>query len=438
MAHFTRTQSTGTWTTGSYVTLASDWSSLDAKVFASINGDKGGSWTPTSQLRIESPGALPQGGLVVSGPLLVAYGGSLTTKSSARFGIAGATAWPKFASGHIKRSRKILNTSFRFQTREMFFWKHVLGMSTEITKLAGIQSPFCSFQAASGTIFSPSFHMPLRVHASGKLSKATFTFRVPSIRTKKPEVMPKFRIIRTDLEGNIQPLKSTASGADADGYISPTAPDSGDAWYNEGLPQTFEYECDQNNVIDVSQYMYWAQVIEEAGAKAPIPGPQIDGIGIVERKDDCYCVFTHNQPLTGNPLDSIGGTIASIPSGNRLLLVSQTVPQQNGIWILDNGGAWTRAADLLSIANFTPNFIVGAQRNATLDVQPQFWQISTPQQPQVATIKSDNTGSPIQFLRVGRTPPTVWTSYTPSSPLRGNIYHSVVVTIDDIVDMRPQ
>lgn len=436
MAHFTRTQLSGTWTGGSYVTLAADWNSLDAKVFAAINGDLGGSWAPTSQIRIES--ALGSGGLLVTGPMQVAYGGSLTTKNAARFVVTGASAWPKFAVGHSKRTRRILNTTFRFQTREMFFWKHVLGMSGATTNLAGIQSPFCSYQAASGTIFAPSFHMPLRVHDGGKFSKATFTFRVPSPRTKKPEVMPKFRIIRTDLEGNVVPLKSTASGADIDGYVSPDVPDTGDAWHNGGNAQTFDYVCDQNNVIDLSQYQYWAQVIEERGAKAPIPGPQIDGIGIVERKDDCYCVFTHNQPLTGNPVSSVGAPILIIPDGSRILLVSQDVPQQNGIWIVDNAGAWTRAADLLSIANFTPNFIVSALRNADLDSRPQFWQIQTPQQPQVATIKSDNTGSPIQFLRVGRTPPTVWVSYTPSAPLRGNIYHSVIATIDDIVDMRPQ
>lgn len=432
MSHFTRTQTTGTWTGGSYVTLVSDWASLDGKVFASVNGDKGGSWAPSSVLEII--GDIAAGYLNLTGPLQVAYGGSFKTTTGARFKIEGSTAWPKFAVGHSKRSRNILNTCLRYKAREMAYWKQILGVGTD-APFTGIQSPFCSYQAPGGTIFSPSFHLPLRVHDAGTFSKATFYFRVMTSRTKKPVVLPKFRIIRTDIDGTIVPLKSTASGADSLGYISPPAVTSGAEWYNDGALQSLVYTCDQNNVIDTSQYLYWAEVQEEVGASTPVGPVQFDGIGIVERKEDVTIVLTADRALTG----ALSGPLGALSTGTRVLLTGQTIAQQNGIWILNTAGAWSRAADLSSIGDFTPNFIVRALQSST-DVRPGFWQIQSPQQPSGGgTITDTVNGTAISFLRVGRTPSNRYgVNITASSPLRGNMYHSVVVTIDDIVDMRPQ
>ena len=61
---------------------------------------------------------------------------------------------------------------------------------------------------------------------------------------------------------------------------------------------------------------------------------------LVDAKASCYLVATSNIALTGNQ------TIDSVSTGaNRILLTGQTAPAQNGIWLSNAGGAWSRAVD---------------------------------------------------------------------------------------------
>lgn len=432
MTHNARTQLDATWTTGNYVTLIGDWQDLNRKVFASINGDKGGCWSPAATITLT--GSLA-GHLQVTGPMLVAYGGSLTSINSARFKILGASAWPLLASGHVGRSRDIMHSMFGFQTKDRLFWKHVMGLSTAGSTVSGIQAPFCSYQAPGGLLYAPSFYIPLRVHDGARITSATLRFRVSFARSKKPVVMPKVRIIRVSPDGTIVSLKSVASGADAQGYASPTLPTSGDAWYNGGVAQGFTYVCDQNNIVDASQYLYYTQFIEETGAITALPPSAIDGLAIVERKYDVRLCSTANIALTGNPSPDGAAAVA----GDRILCTAQTIPQQNGIWIAA-AGAWSRAGDLADASNFTPNFIVGVNGGAAPGTSNNntLWQITEPMAPQNAVCSSDNSGSPIKFLRVGRAPTFTFPTNNVSSTLRGNIYHSLRLSMDSIVDMRPQ
>lgn len=427
MGHYARTRSDGTWTTGNYVTIASDWADLNTKVFGAINGDKGGSWSPSSLITLTGSSG---GHLRVTGKTLVAYGGSLQTASLARFKLPGST-WPLLAEGHVGRSRTIFHSMFQCQTLDRVYWKQVLGKLGSNSEVSGIQTPFCSYQAAGGIVFSPSCILPLRVHDGSRIVSATFRFRVPVPRSKALVVPPKFRLVRADLEGNLVNLSSTANNAatDSNGYQSMAAAASGSDWYNNGDAQGFTYVCDQNNIVDVSQYSYYAQLQEERGAVQAISNSQIDGVSMVERKADCRYVSISNIALTGNGYGA-GAT------GNRILITGQTVKQQNGIWVINLGGAWSRAGDLSSPSNFTPNFIVGVGDG----VLTQYWQIKRPQAPQscnVGALSTDNTGDEVEFSQIGRI-----YSYAPGispvSQLRGNIYHSLLLTMDSIVDMRFQ
>lgn len=429
MTHNVRTQSDGTWTTGNYVTLPPDWQDLNRKVFSSVNGDKGGCWNPTAPIILTG---LVGSHLKVAAKTVVAYGGQLKTAAGARFNVVGADTWPLLAAGHVGRKRDILHSLYGFETKERKYWKQIMGLSGTTALLSGIQSPFCSYQAPGGVIFAPNFYIPLRVHDGARIVSATWRFRVLFPRAKKPVIMPRFRIVRSDSENNLVPLRSVAGGATVDGYMSPAVPDSGELWFNGGAAQGFTYTCDQNNIIDTSQYSYFAQLIEETGAVTALPNSQIDGYAIVERKSDVRLASIVNQAITGAV--TVDGT--AVVTGDRILYTGQTIPQQNGIWIANTGGAWTRAGDLSSSADFTPNFIVAVSAGgASLN---SIWQISEPQAPQPATVAADNSGSPIRFLRVGRAPSVVFAATTPSSPLRGNLYHSVLLSMDSIVDMRPQ
>ncbi len=48
-----------------------------------------------------------------------------------------------------------------------------------------------------------------------------------------------------------------------------------------------------------------------------------------------------NSPPSG--LATIDGAVAS--TGDRVLLAAQDTPQDNGLWVVDTGGAWTRPGD---------------------------------------------------------------------------------------------
>lgn len=435
MTHNVRTHVDATWTTGNYVLLASDWQDLNRKVFSSINGDKGGCWAPGATITLTGSVG---GHLQVTGPMLVAYGGSLRTFNGSRFKILGS-AWPQLAPKHVGQSREILHALFGFQTRDRLFWKHVMGMSGTGSKVSGIQAPFCSYQAPGGLIYAPSFYIPLRVHDGSRITSATVRFRVPFPRAKKPVVMPKLRIIRVSPDGTTVALKSIAGGADADGYASPAVSESGDAWYNAGQPQGYRYTCDQNHVVDSSEYLYYAQVIEECGALTALPSSAIDGLALVERKYDVRLCGTVNQAA----LSGVGGGSAvdgaSTIAGDRVLLTAQTIPQQNGIWIVA-AGAWTRAGDLSSASDCTPNLVVGVNGGAAPGTNNNntLWQITEPMSPQNATFAPDNSGSPIKFVRVGRAPTFTFPTNAVSSTLRGNLYHSLLLSMDSIGDMRPQ
>src|SRR5207244_7857480 len=102
---FVETQADGVWIDG-YTPPAADYADLDAKTFAAINGDRGGTWAPTSGLHFTGAGS------EITGPTVVAHGGELRTTDGARFVLADGD-WPLFAVGHAQRTRTIVQALHR-------------------------------------------------------------------------------------------------------------------------------------------------------------------------------------------------------------------------------------------------------------------------------------------------------------------------------------
>lgn len=400
MAHFVRTQLDATWTTGNYVPLLADWQSLSDKVFGSINGDKGGTWAPTSPLVISNLG------LHVTGPTRVDYGGTLKTTTNARF-VLGNNDYPKLASNHVGRLRTIRSDLTCRQSTPRYHWLAAPGY------IGSIQTIACTINGASG-IEQPKCSIPLKVHDGGRLIGATFTFRIPQTRTHAIIATPKIRFIRTDKDGNITSLRSVASGADVNGWVSMPTPATLAVWANNGAAQTYEFTCDQNNTIDCSQYLYWAQITEEVASYFPLPatgGNAADGILIRERKTAVKKVFTVNQGLTGTP--------AGTSVGDSVLLTASSTPAFNGIWVI--GATWVRRFDLNDPSMFAPSFFL-------LDnTAEEAWELVSPVTPQSFFINLDPSvlsgGANITFQRRQPT---------------GNIYHAIACHFDTITDMRPQ
>jgi hypothetical protein len=416
MSNFVRTQPDGVWVNG-YAPPRSDWEDLDRKQREAVNGDNGGAWAPATPLEFGTDGG-PDPALVVHGPTLVAYGGELKSVDGGRFVIQGASGnWPRFGADHPFRTRRILTSLLRNMGGSLPDW--VVDPAT-----AGIGSIALSVQTTGGVLSSPAtLRTELRVHDGARLARATFCFRVPStLRTRAPVRLPRFRVVRMDRDGYLTPLKSTTLDAlglagDASGWSSPTPVQSVAAWTLGGATQRFVYLCDRDNVVDVEAYAYFAEIIEEAGATVAVPPSAYDGIVVRERKATCRVASA--SPPAGTTFS--GGLVIdgeSCAPGTRVLMKdgidsNAANTYANGIWIAE-AGAWTRATDFDQPSHVTPLAFVDIEAGATN--AGSLWQVTSP-----APIAMG--AWPITF---GRLEPA------------GNLYHSIALDFEDIIDMRPQ
>lgn len=434
MSHFTRTQTTSTWTVsgaGGYVTLQNDWQSLADKVFKTVNGDKGGTWAPSSPIVVNSSGML------VSSQAVINFGGKLKTTSGARF-VLGNGEYPKLSTSHVGRTRTIRQSLLDCQSSPRYHW----GSAADY--IGSIQTIACTIVTSSG-LEQPKCAIPLRVHDGARMTSATLIFRIPTERTQIPKAMPRMRFIRVDKDGRIESLQSATQGTDVDGYSSQPLVKSGGEWFNNGEAQSWTVQFDQNHTIDTSLYMYYAQIIEEVGTDDPgFPLSKMDGIVVRQRKKNVSYAFTNSGvvPL-GDP--TVYGAPAAVVTGTVVLVLGNTgsSSQFNGIWIVDASGglpgnSWTRmSGDLQAAEDFTPYFLVTCDGSIDTDDQWTSWECVSPVATSRITLSvGDDVGDPIWILGG---PSTAFPHITFQRPVRrGNVYHSLTCIFDQISDMRPQ
>ncbi len=271
-----------------YVTLQSDWQDLADKAFKSINGDKGGTWAPTTPIVVNSAG------MVVTGPAEVNYGGVLKTTAGARFQL-GNGEYPKLGPNHVGRTRvlrspmhaRIAGSRYHFADCPAYVGS-LQTIALTVATTAGLEQPTC--------------HIPLRVHDGARLASGAVKIRVPAPRAKAPIKMPRLRVIRVDRDGQIESLRAPSATVDAEGYSSFPVATSGDAWCAGGAAQSWPFTCEQNHTIDTSLFVYYLQLTEEVGTSDPNVAPTAaDGTIVRERKADVVFVFENAIPYVGDP-----------------------------------------------------------------------------------------------------------------------------------------
>lgn len=409
MSHFSRTHPDAGW--AGIVTLQSDWQSLADKGFESVNGDQGGTYAPSSFISISASG------MSVTGPTEVNYGGFLKTLASSRFKL-GNNEWPSLGPSHVGRTRVLRSP---VHTRLCTPHYHFADCPTYT---GSIQAIACTIVSQAG-LEQPECHIPLRVHDGARLASGIVKIRVPTPRSKSPVQLPRLRVIRVDKSGLIESLRAPSDTVDADGYSSFPAVASGDAWYAGGAAQAWTFTTDQNNVIDVSSYVYYVQFIEEVGTTDPsISLSSADGSLVRERKSDVAYVYEGVLPPgTGNPNPVPGGPPPTLVSGDSILTAEAPYGIYNGIWTVSFSGTWPRRTDLAASADFTPNFIVYDKNTSC------FWECVRPKFGQTIRLTDSSTFDSV--------PNATEVHFQRRQP-RGNIYHSITCTFDQISDMRPQ
>lgn len=246
MAHFTRTLSDGTWING-YTPTGANLDSLDGKTVKAINGDGGGSWSPATPIAIGGAGVKMVGATLGmnAGNVLPAAGKKI------RFGNSDYFKKSYAVSHMVALSDAIHQQDYRGQWR----------ISTLLTD-SGLQS----MQAGV------KLRQQIRVHDGAALYLARFYYRIYATHVSIPSQLPQFRVFRVGMTGVEEPMGSGA-GIGPAGWVTLTTPANVTA-YNAGAGgggsavQSFDYTVNANNVIDVSKYRYYVEIIEESGSGA--------------------------------------------------------------------------------------------------------------------------------------------------------------------------
>lgn len=218
MAHNGYIRAGAIWVTGTTV-LGSEWNKFDVAQFKSINGDDGGTWNPATPIVIGGQGINP----IIAGGVPPLY---------------LASAQP---------------------TRD------VMSSLASPFKTSNFAPTSQGWQQASAT--GGSFSCVLReVHDAATLSKVTLTWKVVGPHTGVPGTLPKLSIARVNLSTGA--VGQTLNSGDAGAGLAIAAPGTGAAWDDGGATQSFDYTCDQNNVIDHTAYAYLLILADETGVNS--------------------------------------------------------------------------------------------------------------------------------------------------------------------------
>jgi hypothetical protein len=231
----------GAWY-NTYVPTLNDYASLDALLFAMVNGDGGGTWTPATNVTVGGYG------MWFAGPSTLGGGAELQT-----------TAFKQIT--HNDSDYALLVNSHTGSTRTLRTSCLAAGSPSgwSLGANPGQYSQIVSLSPGSRAV------VPLRMHQGATLTQAVLTLVVLRSRSVVPAVLPGIRICQRDGLGNITPL--VASGGDLNGFVYFPTPSTGSAWHNAGNAQTMTYTC-APTVIDRTQYTYFAEIVDESGKGA--------------------------------------------------------------------------------------------------------------------------------------------------------------------------
>lgn len=356
--------------------LPAELGAIESGLVSLVNGVDGGTWAPTSQVIIGGSG------LHVTGPFAVTNGGALEATNISGFSCQD-NDYPELGPTHSARSRDIAygamnGRGFPQQASWRARWTD-----------GGMQSIAPSIDISDGKgPQTARLWVPIRCHNGATLSGVSVRFRIGFPHTQLPQKAPSARVVRVNAQGQITPLTSIAAGGDASGYVYASLPTAIASWTGN---QSIGITCDQNNVVDVSQYEYYVEFVEEQG---------VTGY-------PWSIVFKQPVKLAGNlTVSSFGTTIfpqalgtggfaggdlqpGAFVDGDRILLTNPaifggaTVGIFGGIWIA-HAGAWTRATDLQASTDFSQGMVVPVDQGGQCGAS--YWQCQT-------TITSWSVGS---------------------------------------------
>lgn len=312
--------------------LLAEFQAFETALAQGINGADGSTHAPTIALSFGG------GGLQVGGPTTVARGGTLTANVANGIQLNDNDV-PQYGVGHPGRTPTVVLPLIPGIASIPALWRvrHVDGCVQAVAQTI-------DFSDGNGPQ-SGRWAVPLRLHGQATVASIEVTFRVGWPHTSVPTTMPGARLLRIGSNGVPVPLTSTAAGADASGFVYAATPSSANLWTGQ---QSITLTCDQNNMVDLTQYTYVLELVEEQGltgypwalvAKAPV---RVASAGAI-------------LGFGGSGLATVDGV--TVAAGDRVLIKDTPADNANGIWIASSG-TWSRAADLTQPSDFVPGMLV--------------------------------------------------------------------------------
>jgi len=242
---------------------------MDAKTVKAANGAAGSTHAPVAQITIGGSGVVIAGTWNLSGAIVTSAGKRI------QHGGGSANDYLRLGAGHPVTSRS-LTTPASPSAPDGFLYAY-----------ASAGNNFATTSRFRGT----RVMFPLSPHDRSTLESARMRFSIRSSHANLPS-MPKFRIVRVDMNGNAVALHTSRSGNyKDDGFLDISTATTGATYYAAGAEQwSPTYSTNQNNVVDLSKYAYFADFVEESGDNAFTPNVTLaNGAGTLVYRFEMTC-----------------------------------------------------------------------------------------------------------------------------------------------------
>jgi len=313
--------------------LPTELETLEANLAAGINGDDGSTHAPATPIGIHG-----SQGLRVTGPAVIERGGSINA-TVPQFALSGRTLnlqdgdWPLLDPSNALATRTPMQSVLKARG---YPWDAAWIARQENGSLQAL-APSIDLDNGQGPQTCRAY-VPLDTHDGATLTQIVVYFHVGALHAGLPSVMPSVRVLRQDASGNTVALTSAAAGADVNGYVYVPKPASGAAWTNNFATQSLTVPCDQNNVIDESQYTYIVELVEEQGLTGyPWQLLLVQVLAATTQSLTGMPSPTPNLPIMDG-IDLSHGGVGQ--GGDRILVKNQSPPTMNGVYV-DGVSGWT-------------------------------------------------------------------------------------------------
>jgi hypothetical protein len=240
----------------------SEQTALDDALFASVDGDEGGTWNPAAPIFIGGAGLR----LVGSTPHTLTGAASGVTTSLSTPLTHNDSDYVSLAAGHpgasVSICSPIAQAVWETNASNGYEWKannlippteQVFVYLLSATQIAQLPLATC--------------RVPLHVHDGAVLSTVTFPFVVLVSSGAVPSTLPSFGVFAVDRVGNKYPLSATP-------YQFVPVPASPSAWWDNSLVQTLTFTADSEGdnpcvLMNKSVFSYFAEIV---GASSAISG----------------------------------------------------------------------------------------------------------------------------------------------------------------------